>query len=152
MLGDDDAVLGGESAGDGAGGFHEGFPVAAGGVGFGAGIAGYQFGSFGGADGLVGVVGGTLGEEREDGLFEWAVMLGGVVAAACVGTEPEDVPVAGVLFGPADGALAGFAELFFVGGGSVGFGFAVGHRILTGSYIVATLFARLRTRNGIRVG
>lgn len=44
-------------------------------------------------------------------------MLGGVVAAAGFGTEAEDIPVAGVLFGPTDGALAGLAEFFFVWGG-----------------------------------
>jgi hypothetical protein len=37
------------------------------------------------------------------------------------------VRVAGVLFGPVEGALAGLAEFFFVWGGAVGFGFAVGH-------------------------
>jgi hypothetical protein len=37
------------------------------------------------------------------------------------------VRVAGVLFGPVEGALAGLAEFFFVGGGAVGFGFSVGH-------------------------
>jgi hypothetical protein len=33
------------------------------------------------------------------------------------------------LLGPVEGALAGFAEFFFVRGGAVGFWFAVGHEI-----------------------
>ena len=40
VLGEEDAALGGEAAGGCASGFHEGLPVAAGGVGLGAGIAG----------------------------------------------------------------------------------------------------------------
>ena len=40
VLDDEDAAVGDEAAGGGAGGFREGFPVAAGGVGFVAGVAG----------------------------------------------------------------------------------------------------------------
>ena len=71
MLGDDDAALGDEAAGSRAGGLHQGFPVAAGGVGFVAGFAGDQFGGFGGADGFASVaVCSALGEELQDGGFE----------------------------------------------------------------------------------
>ena len=69
----------------------------------------------------------ALGQELEDGGLEGGVVLCRAVAAAGFGAEAEDVPVAGDLLGPADGALAGFAEFFFVGGGAVGFGFSVGH-------------------------
>ncbi len=128
VLGDDDAALGDEAAGGGAGRLHEGFPVAAGGVGFVAGFAGDQFGGFGGADGFASVtVCFALGEELQDGGFEGGVFFSGVMAAAGFGTILEDVPVAGVLFGPVEGALAGLAEFFFAWCGAVGFGFAVGH-------------------------
>jgi hypothetical protein len=50
-----------------------------------------------------------------------------MMAAAGIGAEFEDVPVAGVLLGPVAGALAGSAEFFLAWGGAVGFGFAVGH-------------------------
>jgi hypothetical protein len=61
---------GGEAAGGGAGGLHEGFPVAAGGVEFVAGFAGDEFGGFGGADGFGSVtVCFALGEELQDGGF-----------------------------------------------------------------------------------
>ena len=130
MLGNDDAALGGQAAGCGAGGFHEGLPVSTGGVGFGAGIAGDEFGGFRGADGFAAVaVDGALGEEGENRCFQCGVVLGWFVAAAGFGAEAEDIPVAGVLLGPADGALAGFTEFFFVGGGAVGFGFSVWHLI-----------------------
>ena len=128
VLGDDDAALGGKAAGGGAGRLHEGFPVAAGGVGFVAGFAGDEFGGFGGADGLASVtVCFALGEELEDGGFEGGVFFAGAEAAAGFGAEFEDVPVAGVLFGPVEGALACLAEFFFVWGGAVGFGSPVGH-------------------------
>jgi hypothetical protein len=128
MLRDDDAALGDEAAGSGPGGFHEGFPVAACGVGFVTWVAGDEFGGFRWTDGFGSVaVGFALGEELEDGGFEGGVLFSGAVAAAGRGTEFEDVPVAGVLFGPVEGALARLAEFFFVGGGAVGFGFSVGH-------------------------
>ena len=128
VLGDDDAALGDEAAGGGAGGLHEGFPVAAGGVGFVARFAGDEFGGFGGGDGFASVaVCFALGEELQDGCFECCVFFSWAVAAAGFGAVFEDVPVAGVLFGPVEGALAGLAEFFFVRGGAVGFGFAVGH-------------------------
>jgi hypothetical protein len=66
----------------------------------------------------------------EDGGFEGGVLFTESVAAAGFGAKFEDVPVAGVLLGPVEGALAGFAEFFFVGGGAVGFGFSVGHQWL----------------------
>ena len=70
---------------------------------------------------------GALGEELQDGGFEGGVFLSGVMAAAGFGAILEDVPVAGVLLGPVEGALAGLAEFFFAWGGAVRFGFAVGH-------------------------
>ena len=97
-------------------------------VGFVAGFAGDEFGGFGGGDGFASVaVCFALGEELQDGGFECGVFFSGAVAAAGFGAIFEDVPVAGVLFGPVEGALAGLAEFFFVRGGAVGFGFAVGH-------------------------
>jgi hypothetical protein len=100
-------------------------------VGFVAGVAGDEFGGFGGADGFAFVtVCFALGEELEDGGFEGGVFFSGVMAAAGFGTIFEDVPVAGVLFGPVEGALAGLAEFFFARGGAVGFGFAVRHGLL----------------------
>jgi len=131
VLGDDDAALGDETACGGAGGFHQGLPVAAGGVGFGAGFAGDEPGGFGGADSFTSVtVYFSFGQELEDGGFEGGVFFSGAMAAAGFGTIFEDVPVAGVLFGPAEGALAGLAEFFFARGGTVGFGLAVGHGLL----------------------
>jgi hypothetical protein len=128
VLGDEDAALGDEAAGGGSGGLHQGFPVAAGGVGFVAGFACDEFGGFGGADGFASVtVGFAIGEELQDGGFEGGVLFAGVVAAAGFAAIFEDVPVAGVLFGPVEGALAGLAEFFLAWGGAVGFGFAVGH-------------------------
>jgi hypothetical protein len=109
-------------------GLHEGFPVAAGGVGFVARVAGDDLRGFRGADSFASVtVCFALGEELEDGGFEGGVLFAGAVAAAGFAAKFEDVPVAGVLFGPVEGALAGLAEFFFVWGGAVGFGFAVGH-------------------------
>ena len=128
VLGDNDSALSDEAAGSGAGGLHQGFPVAAGGMGFVAGFAGDQLSGFRGADGFASVaVWCALGEELEDGGFEGGVLFAGAVAAAGFGAEFKDVPVAGVLFGPVEGVLAGFAEFFFVWGWAVGFGFAVGH-------------------------
>ena len=54
------AVVGGEVAGCIANWFHEGLPVSAGGMRFGAGVACDQFGGFGRADGIAGV---SFGEE-----------------------------------------------------------------------------------------
>lgn len=128
MLGDEDATLCDEMAGGGAGRFHEGFPVAAGGVGFVARVAGDEFGGFGGADGFVAVaVGGAFGEESEDGLLECGAWGGGFLVAAGVAAELDDVPVLGPLVAVGEGASAGLAEFFFAWGGAVGFGFAVGH-------------------------
>jgi hypothetical protein len=127
MLRDDDAALGDEAAGSGPGGFHEGFPVAACGVGFVTWVAGDEFGGFRWTDGFGSVaVGFALSEELEDGGFEGGVLFSGAVAAAGRGTEFEDVPVAGVLFGPVEGALARLAEFFFVGVGRSGLGFRSG--------------------------
>jgi hypothetical protein len=142
-LGDDDAALGDEAAGGGAGGLHQGFPIPAGRMGFVAGFAGDKFGSFGRADGFASVtVCFALGEELQDGGFEGDVLFAGAVAAAGFGAVFEDVPVSGVLFGPPEGALAGFAEFFFAWGGAVGFGYEVGHwgrRLLRTSQIVERL-------------
>jgi len=129
VLGDNDSALSDEAAGGGAGRLHQGFPVATGGVGFVARFAGDELGGFGGADGFGSVaVCFALGQELEDGGFEGGGLFAGAVAAAGFGAVFEDVPVAGVLFGPVEGALAGFAEFFFVWGGAVGFGFSVGHQ------------------------
>ena len=78
VLGDDDAALGDEAAGGGAGGFHEGFPVAAGGVGFVAGIAGDEFGGFGGADGFASV---AVGVRARRGGGGWRASRAAVVFA-----------------------------------------------------------------------
>jgi hypothetical protein len=86
------------------------------------------FGGFGGADGFASfAVCFALGEELQDGGFEGGVFFSGAMAAAGFGAEFEDVPVASVLFGPVEGALAVFTEFFFAWGGAVGFGLAVGH-------------------------
>lgn len=84
VLRDDDLVLGCEAAGGGAGWLHECLSVATGGVGFGAGIASDEPGSFGGADGFAGA---AFGQELEDRRFQGWIVLGGVVAAAGVGAE-----------------------------------------------------------------
>ena len=127
-MGDDDLAFRNEAAGGSAGWFHEGFPVAAVGVGFVAWVSGDEFGGFGGTyrPGSVTVC-LALGEELEDGGFEGDVFFSSVMAAAGFGAEFEDVPVAGVLLGPVEGAFAGLAEFFFARGGAVGFGFVVGH-------------------------
>jgi hypothetical protein len=122
VLGDDDFACDDETAGSGAGGFHEGLPVA---TGFGAAD---KFCGFGGADGFgIVAVGSAFGEEREDGGFEVGVFFVRVVAAAGFAAEFNDVPVLLVFFLPLDGTAAGLAELVFVRGGEVGFVFAVGH-------------------------
>jgi hypothetical protein len=123
---DEYAPLSDETAGGGAGWLHEGLPVAAGGVGLFAGVTGYEFRRFGGADGLAGC---SLGEELENGGFECGVFFARVVSAAGLAAEFEDVPVAGVLLGPVKGTLAGLAEFFFVWGKAVGFGATVGHSV-----------------------
>jgi hypothetical protein len=126
-LGDDDAALGYETACGGAGGFHQGLPVAAGVVGFIARVAGDESGGFGRADGFASVaVCFALGEELQDGGFEGGVFFSGVMAAAGFGTIFEDVPVSGVLFGPAEGALAGLQSFSLRGVGRSGLGFRSG--------------------------
>jgi len=69
-------------------------------------------------------VGATLGEELEDGCFEGGVFLSWCDGAAGFRAEFEECPVAGVLFGPVEGALAGLAEFFFAWGGSGRFGYS----------------------------
>ena len=63
----------------------------------------------------------------EDGLLECGAWGGGLLVAAGVAAELDDVPVLGPLFAVGEGAAAGLAEFFFAWGGAVGFGFAVGH-------------------------
>jgi hypothetical protein len=88
VLGDDDLSGCDQAAGGGAGWLHEGFPVAAGGVGFVARVAGDELRGFRGADGFASVtVGFALGEELEDGGFEGGVLFAGAVAAAGFGAK-----------------------------------------------------------------
>jgi len=132
VLGDDDLALGDEAAGDGAGGFHEGLPVATVGLLLVAGrsrrATGDEFRGFGGADGFASVtIRCALGEEGEDGVFQFGVRNGGFLVAAGVAAVFDDVPVLGPFFLEGEGAAAGLADFFFAWGGAVGFGFAVGH-------------------------
>ena len=128
MLGDDDLASGGETAGGDAGRLHQGLPIAAGGFVFAAGIAADQLGCFGGADGFGFVsVRGAFGEQIEDGGFEGGVLFAGAIAAAGFAAEFNDVPVLLPLLLPLNRTAAGLAELVFMRGGTVGFGFAVGH-------------------------
>jgi len=84
---------------------------------------------FAGADGLGFPTGCTaLGEEFQDGGFEFRVLLSGLAATAGVGAEGDDVPVALPLLAPTEGAATGLAGLVGVRGGALGFGFAVGHK------------------------
>ena len=117
MLGDDDPVLGDETARGGTGGFHEALPIATGG------LTAYCLRSLGGAYGLVST---AFGEEGEDGGFEGCVG-SGLVAAAGITAMLDDVPVLGPLLAPLEGAATGLADLVAVRGGALGFGFAVGH-------------------------
>jgi hypothetical protein len=124
VLGDDDLILSDETTGSNPRWLHESFPVTACGVGFVAWIASDEFGGFGGTDGFSRA---TFDQKLEDGGFECSVFFTGLVAAACVRAEFDDIPVAGVLFRPVNEVLAGFAEFLFAWCRAVGFGFVVGH-------------------------
>jgi hypothetical protein len=114
--------------GGGACGLHEGLPVATLCFGLIAVVSGDEAGCFRGTDGLAAVaVSGALGEEGQDGVFEFGGRCDGFLRAAGFAAELYDVPVLGVLFAEGEGAAAGFAEFFFAWGGTIGSGFAVGH-------------------------
>jgi hypothetical protein len=124
VLGDDDFVLSDEATSSYSRWLHEGFPISSGSMGLVARVAGDEFSGLRGTDGFSWA---TLSQKLENGGIEGRVFFAGAIAAARVRAEFEDVPVAGVLFCPANGTLAGLAEFFFAWSGTVGFGFAVGH-------------------------
>jgi hypothetical protein len=77
MLREDDSALGDEAAGGGAGGLHEGLPLVERGHVFATGqCSGYALCGFGGTDGFAWA---TLGEEREDGGFEFCSHTAGLI-------------------------------------------------------------------------
>ncbi len=98
LLGDVDEALVDEAAGGSARGFHLLLP----------GVAAYEAGGFGRADGLIG---SSLCEEAKDCGFERLVEGTGAMGAAANAAEPDGIPSALELFAPLDGAAAGGADL-----------------------------------------